>query len=421
MGSPAIPGGGLGEAGGRRDGSLTPGGSGWSLRTISALTQRDEKPRVLMAITGGLYSLGGMAAVNRLTMRALAEEGFSLEVLSLVERRSGYNRKHAGADGIRYRAFGFSKARFAAAVSLAAFSGRYDVAIADSINLGVLLVLPALIRRLEFAVWLHGIEVWPPRPNWRARIALRAAAKRIANSSFTRGTVVSRFPGLSVGVCELAIESLPPRPEDARGAGQQPMSHTLVAFDGTQRPFGSALVLHVGRMDSGERNKGQEVLLRAFPTVCQQCPGAQLALVGDGEDGARLRGLAAGLPAALQGRIFMPGAVGDLSRDELFDACAVFAMPSNREGFGLVFLEAMSRGKPCIGGKLDATPCVVVDGATGLLVADPSSPDQVAAALLLLLGDKVLSERLGQAGRSLVESRFLFDHFKARFLKAFMG
>ena len=374
-----------------------------------------------MVITDGLHSLGGMAAVNRLTMRALAEEGFPLEVLSLVERTGGYSRSHSGAEGIRYRAFGFSKARFAAAVSLAAFSGRYDIAIADSSNLGVLLVLPALARRLEFAVWLHGVEVWPPRPNWRARLSLRAASKRIANSSFTRDTVIARFPELSVEVCELALESLPARPEHDRGAGRQPMSGTVVALDGTQRPIGSALVLHVGRMDSGKRNKGQEVLLRAFPSVFQQCHEAQLALVGDGGDGDRLRGLAAGLPASLRERIFMPGAIGDSLRDELLDACAVFAMPSNREGFGIVFLEAMSRGKPCVGGKVDATPCVVIDGVTGLLVADPSSPDQVAAALLRLLGDHEFADRLGRAGRSRVQSRFLFDHFKARFLRTLLG
>lgn len=421
IGASSFGGGTDGVRCGGLDGSIRAGRSAWSRRTISALIRRGHKPRVLMAITDGLYSLGGMAAVNRLTMRALAEEGFSLDVLSLVERTSGYNRHHAGAEAIRYRAFGFSKVRFAAAVSLAAFSGKYDVAIADSANLGVLFVLPTVLRRLEFAVWLHGVEIWPPRPNWRARLALRVAAKRIANSSFTKATAVSRFPELAVEVCELAVESLGAGQEMGPGPSSYPMRQMLPALDGQRRPIGPALVLHVGRMDSGERHKGQEVLLRAFPRVYQQCPDAQLALVGDGEDGDRLRGLAAGLPASLRERIFMPGAIGNSLRDELLGACAVFAMPSNREGFGLVFLEAMSRGKPCIGGKLDATPCVVIDGLTGLLVSDPSSPDQVAAALLRLLGDGELSIRLGRAGRALVESRFLFDHFKTRFLRAFMG
>ncbi len=192
----------------------------------------------------------------------------------------------------------------------------------------------------------------------------------------------------------------------------------LEAVNGAQHRLGHLIILTVGRMSTAEQYKGQDTLLRAFPAIRQRFSEAQLVLIGSGDDLPRLLALARSLPEAAQQAVFMPGLVNDGTLDALYRQSFVFAMPSTGEGFGLVYLEAMSRGKPCVGGKLDATPGVVQDGITGALVDDPKSGEQLAAAIMGLMADPERARQMGQAGYRRVQSTYLFTHFQKRFWEA---
>ena len=89
---------------------------------------------------------------------------------------------------------------------------------------------------------------------------------------------------------------------------------------------------------------------------------------------------------------------------------AAFAMPSRNEGFGLVYLEAMKAGKPCVAARGSAAEEIVADGETGLLV-EPG-PEPLAAALAALLDDPARATRLGEAGRRRWEERLSFARFR---------
>jgi glycosyltransferase involved in cell wall biosynthesis len=195
----------------------------------------------------------------------------------------------------------------------------------------------------------------------------------------------------------------------------------MEAVDGSQQVLRERLILHVGRMAVRERYKGQDVLLQAMPGLLQDHPDTQLVLAGRGDDRERLLAMARDLPAEAQRRIFMPGYVEDEILGQLYQACNLFAMPSHGEGFGLVYLEAMSRGKPCLGARVDAAPYVIRDGITGLLVENPLSVEQVTRGLHYLLSDPERGLRLGQAGYDLVQSHYLFEHFCERFYKALLA
>ena len=92
---------------------------------------------------------------------------------------------------------------------------------------------------------------------------------------------------------------------------------------------------------------------------------------------------------------------------------AVFAMPSRGEGFGLVYLQAMRAGVPCLGSRDDAAADVIVDGETGLLVPQ-QDPEAIAGALARLLTDDAMRRRLGEASRRRFESTFTYARFRAR-------
>jgi glycosyltransferase involved in cell wall biosynthesis len=93
---------------------------------------------------------------------------------------------------------------------------------------------------------------------------------------------------------------------------------------------------------------------------------------------------------------------------------AVFAMPSAREGFGLVYLEAMRAGRPCIGSTSDAAGDIIVQGETGFLVDRADGP-ALSGAIVSLLTDGARRAAMGEAGRKRFEAHFTADRFAARF------
>jgi phosphatidylinositol alpha-1,6-mannosyltransferase len=167
----------------------------------------------------------------------------------------------------------------------------------------------------------------------------------------------------------------------------------------------------VTRLIRADVKKGVDVVLRAMPEILRRCPEARYVIVGDGNDRATLEQLAAKLGIA--GRVEFRG---ELSREELCGAyreADVFALPSQTEGFGIVYLEAMFSGLPVVAARAGGAPNVVQDGVTGILVA-PEDEKQIASAVsgLLLMPEE--RRKLGTAGRDLVERHYLFPHFAAR-------
>jgi glycosyltransferase involved in cell wall biosynthesis len=107
------------------------------------------------------------------------------------------------------------------------------------------------------------------------------------------------------------------------------------------------------------------------------------------------------------------GPVDNQTKWDAYEAASVLCLPSAQEAFGRVYLEAWSKSKPVIGGRIPAVKEVVRDEETGLLV-DPASTSQLERALERLLSDHDLAARLGAAGRRQVDERFNWRHVAAR-------
>jgi phosphatidylinositol alpha-1,6-mannosyltransferase len=255
--------------------------------------------------------------------------------------------------------------------------------------------VPTPFRR-PYGVFLHGIEAWQPLAAPQRRV-LQGAALRVANSRFTADRVAEANPEAGpIAVCPLAIEPRVRTRSGARRAGLPP---------------GGDVVLIVARMVSAEGYKGHDALLEAWPIVKTQQPDARLVCVGDGDDLPRLQQKAHALGIANE--TIFTGFVGDDELHAWYERAAVFAMPSRGEGFGLVYLEAMSHGLPCIGSVHDAAGEIIDDGVTGYLV-NQSDPRELGAALLGLLSNRERRTQLGANGRRRFERDFSYDAFSAR-------
>jgi glycosyltransferase involved in cell wall biosynthesis len=156
-------------------------------------------------------------------------------------------------------------------------------------------------------------------------------------------------------------------------------------------------------------------LITAFATVVRRLPQARLTVIGDGPEHGDLVALAERL--GLEEQVELLGALAsDAEVRAWYGRASVFCLPSEQEGFGIVFLEAMAAGLPVVSTTAAAIPEVVPHGQAGLLVP-PRDPQALAGALLQLLGDHGLQEHCRSFGRLHVQD-FSWDRVAERFLAA---
>jgi glycosyltransferase involved in cell wall biosynthesis len=157
-------------------------------------------------------------------------------------------------------------------------------------------------------------------------------------------------------------------------------------------PDDAPLVVCVGRLC---RQKGQDVLLKAWPEVLRTVPDARLALVGDGPLRARLR---AGAPPHVH-------FAGHSPDPAIWYAAADLAvLPSRWEGMALAPLEAMAGGRPVVLTEVAGARESLPPGQAPACLVPPDDPGALAVALVRLLTDRRLSTALGRQARAHVRA-----------------
>lgn len=162
-------------------------------------------------------------------------------------------------------------------------------------------------------------------------------------------------------------------------------------------------VLFVGRF---EERKGIDVLLAVIPAVLAEFPDVRFVLVGRNDISPywtkfteRYR------HDPWFSRVEAPGFVSRAELTRLYKNCTIFVAPSRYESFGLIYLEAMMWGKPCIGTTAGGIPEVVRERVTGLVVT-PGAIEELQCAITTLLEQDVLRKRLGEKARVVFEQEY---------------
>lgn len=163
-------------------------------------------------------------------------------------------------------------------------------------------------------------------------------------------------------------------------------------------PEGAVLFAYVGRL---ARDKGLLDLAQAFSGIAARRSDCHLLLVGPDEEA-----LTPAVQSIFAGRGERLHLRGYTSAPERFIAAAdALCLPSYREGFGSVIIEAGACGVPAIASRIYGVTDALTDGATGLL-HEPGNVAEIAARLEQLAVDPSLRQRLGAAARARVEREF---------------
>jgi phosphatidyl-myo-inositol dimannoside synthase len=265
-------------------------------------------------------------------------------------------------------------------------------------HIQLLKLLPLFrVPRARVVLFLHGIEVWR-RLTWTERLLLRRVDLFMSNSEFTWRRFVEINPevaGAAHRVVPLGID---------------------LAFDQpTPEPDRTPRALMLSRLARGEDYKGHREVLDAWPLVLERIPAAELWVAGDGDLRSDLE--QAACDHGVRDAVHFLGRVSEADKHTLVARARCLALPSQGEGFGLVYAEAMRQGRPCLVSTHDAGREVVDPPRQGLAV-DPPDRVAVADALVRLLTDGPEWREWSRRARQRYEEHFTAQHFQARLVSA---
>jgi phosphatidyl-myo-inositol dimannoside synthase len=294
-----------------------------------------------------------------------------------------------------YNGAGKSKSKFIGNYLRRVITIKYDWIIFGHVSLSPLSLLTKRWNpTVKIGVVAHGVEVWQPLLKTQ-RLALHYVDLILAVSDYTKDEVI-KHNGIPSEKIRIFHNTLDP--------------HWKSFPPVTNLECTPPLILSVTRMNKEDRYKGIDTVIRSLPTVVQEVGPVEFRVVGQGDDIPRLQALATGLGVARY--VNFMGGLPDAELREQYSCCSLFIMPSKKEGFGIVFLEAMAYAKPVIGGAHGGTPSVIKDGETGLLV-DNADVVGIADSITRLLSDEDLRNKFGLAGQQRLLNEFTFERFES--------
>ena len=255
-----------------------------------------------------------------------------------------------------------------------------------------------------FWIWTYGTDIWG---TWSPalRKALAAARSIATISHFTAASIRERMPWADVPVLFPTVD-IDRFPMDTTPPD---LSHDTV-------------LLTVSRIAEDDAYKGHDRVIECLPLIEQNLRRKVAYRIAGGGSGAdRLRSIAQ--ENGVADRVTFLGRVDDRTLAEEYRRCDLFVMPSRMdpapggslwgEGFGIVYIEAQSTGRPVVAGNQAASPETLQDGVTGLTV-DPRSPRAIADACVRILSLPDRGRAMGEAGRAFVGATFAREVFQTR-------
>ena len=329
--------------------------------------------RVLALVTEAFGGHGGIAQYNRDFLSALARCDRVGDVIVLPRRTA--TSVSTLPPGVRQLRPVESKLGYSLSTLWTAMTHQpIEFVFCGHLNMAPLAA--GICRVLNVPLWLqvHGIEVFWREPSALKRRSVQSARIVTAVSRHTRRRLLHW-----VGIDPARVKVLP----NTVNPQYQPGPKPAYLLD-RHAAGGKKVLLTVSRLDSRERYKGHDRVIRTLPRVLQQHPDTIYLIVGDGDDRPRLESLA--VECGVAKNVQFAGLVPPEELPHYFRLADVFVLPSTGEGFGIVFLEAMATGVRVIGGSQDGSRDALCDGALGTLV-DPENAEELTSAILAALDD----------------------------------
>lgn len=346
----------------------------------------EQMPKKILFLTLQTFSAaGGIQRMGRNLAYVLQRLGqkhkWAVKLHALYDRQNDLLPAYLPPEN--FKAFNRNKLKYTIASVWA--GSKADLVILSHINLSL---IGCLIRLLNpnCKIWLiaHGIEVWQPLGLWKKAI-WRYCDKIICVSGFTQEKVITLH---QAPLSECVILNPIPDPFLAFPAHFDKPAYLQERY---RIKIGEKVIFTLTRISSSEHYKGYTQTLIAIGKLNNTAYPVKYILAGpyDEAEKASIIQLAAG--CGLKDRFILAGYIPEDELGDHFLLADLFVLPSKKEGFGIVFAEAMAFGLPVICGNADGSLDAVKNDRMGTAI-DPDNPEALQQAIAQKLGQALNTE-----------------------------
>lgn len=356
----------------------------------------------LKAFTGA----GGLEKFNRAFLKALQEvcEQEGIEVKAYSPYGEKVDERYFKSANFR----GFDRNKIGFALKTIQEGLRSDLVILGHINLSpVGVALKKMNSNVKTILITHGIEVWHNLSKLKKQM-LKEADKILTVSSFTKQKLsdIHNVPLEKMTIFPNTIDPYFKIPTSIKKS-----EHLLKRYKLSKD---TKIILTIARLASSEKNKGYDKVIQVLPEVIKEFPTVKYLIVGkwDEKEIERIKKLIG--DRNLINHVILTGYIHDEELPDHYLISDVFVMPSKKEGFGIVFLEALACGKPLIAGNKDGSADALLNGKLGILI-DPDNLNEISQGIIKVLKGEI-DKRILDSNylKSMVLNVFGYDKYKER-------
>lgn len=337
---------------------------------------------------------GGIEQVSKNWLYALNRffKSDKLKVSALYDNSSDVKY----IDDDKFKAYSGNKIQFI--IKSVLYGIKSDVNIFSHIHLSIIAVLIRLLnRKTKIIFQLHGIEVWRDL-SYIQKLALRITDQIICVSDYTKSVVLNKYSDLSDKIIVLN-NSLDPYNESGFNSEYRLNFRKQLGLTEDDK-----LLISVGRLNSSEGYKGYDKIIEAISSL--EFKNISYHIIGkyDQDEYDRVSSLI--IQNKLQDKVKLIGYIDDSTLESYFNAADIFVMPSKGEGFGIVFIEAMSRGLRVLAGNVDGSVDAVNKFPESKLV-NPESISEIKLVLIEMLAENFSNEERVKLSKKCID---IFNH-----------
>lgn len=365
-----------------------------------------KAPRLLFLNLMAFSKTGGIEKFNRCFLKALqsVDQKNASQVCSYSLYDNEADEKYFQKDN--YKGFSGNRLSFVWASFIKA--RKYDYIILGHINLAIVgFLIKLFLPKKKLVLVTHGIEVWQPLKGIK-KFVLKESNLVLTVSNFTKQKLltVQQTPEEKIRIFYNTIDpyfSLPDR------------FNLNVDLRNRYNIKDDEFVLYtLTRLSSSEKYKGYDVVLKCIPSLSHSIPNLKYVIAGKYDEGekARLDTMISELD--IKDKVVFAGYISDAEINDHYQMANVFIMPSQGEGFGIVFIEAMVCGLTVIAGNQDGSVDALQNGQLGILI-HPENVNEIVKTLEQCFQNKnLVTASQKQALQEKTLGYFSFDQYKKR-------
>lgn len=350
--------------------------------------------QIVFAALESYSMIGGLQQFNRRIVSALSNLHFTKEYAKPKIILKGDTHEHVRNRNelVDFFACGNSKIEFLK--ECIKQSKKADILLLGHINLLSIGLLSKFFNpKLKIILFVHGEDVWNTEHSRKMKFyepfLIRYLDYIASVSRFTANRMAKEF-NISAEKFIIFPNAVDQISENSKIQKNKP------------------ILITVARLAQHDWGKHHDSVIRAIPYILKSIPNIQYNIIGDGVLKPKLQELAQSLN--VEHVVNFLGRVSDEVLAQSYAEASLFVMPSEKEGFGIVFLEAWLRNIPVICGTDDASHEVVTNGVDGFTIHHDNI-EELAEKIKLILQNPDKANAMGQAGREKVLTNYLMNNF----------